>query len=74
MLPAPDLRTEYANTFQVGMAKDEVLLTACVSRQEKEQQGLLAMSPANAARLVPVLTRALQQYEEQFGQQTAPTA
>ena len=46
MLPAPGMNTIYANAFQTTFARGEILLTACVSRQEKDQQGpVLALEP-----------------------------
>ena len=48
MLPAPGMSTIYANAFQTTFARGEILLTACVSRQEKDQQGpMLAIQPGH---------------------------
>ena len=77
LLPAPGMRTIYANAFQTTFARGEILLTACVSQQEKDQQGpvltvqpqqRLGMSPQSAKRLAAALHQAIQQYEEQFGE------
>ena len=62
MLPAPGMGTIYANAFQTTFARGEILLTACVSRQENDQQGpvlavqpqkAIGMSPESAKRLAP---------------------
>lgn len=46
MLPAPALETIYANAFQTNYSHGEILLTACVSRNEQDQQGpVLAVQP-----------------------------
>lgn len=77
LLPAPGMRTTYANAFQTTFAAGEVLLTACVSQQERDQQGpvlavqpqlRLGMTPHSARRLAAALTQAIRQYEEQFGE------
>lgn len=77
MLPAPGMSTIYANAFQTTFARGEILLTACVSRKEQDQQGpvlavqpqqAIGMSPESAKRLAAALVQALQQYEEQFGE------
>ena len=79
MLPAPGMSTIYANAFQTTFARGEILLTACVSRQEQDQQGpvlavqpqqAIGMSPESAKRLAAALAQALQQYEAQFGEVT----
>lgn len=76
MLPAPGMGTIYANAFQTTFARGEILLTACVSRREQDQQGpvlavqpqqAIGMSPESAKRLAAALVQAIQQYEEQFG-------
>ena len=78
ILPAPGMTTLYANAFQTSFAQGEILLTASVSRQERDEQGpvlalqpqqALAMTPETARHLVQGLTQALQQYEARFGQQ-----
>lgn len=77
MLPAPALETIYANAFQTTFARGEILLTACVSRQENDQQGpvlavrpqqAIGMSPESAKRLAAALVQAIQQYEAQYGE------
>ena len=77
MLPAPALETIYANAFQTTFARGEILLTACVSRQENDQQGpvlavrpqqAIGMSPESAKRLAATLVQAIQQYEAQYGE------
>lgn len=64
MLPAPGMGTIYANAFQTTFARGEILLTACVSRQENDQQGpvlavrpqqAIGMSPESAKRLAAAL-------------------
>ena len=76
MLPAPGMDTIYANAFQTTFARGEILLTACVSRQENDQQGpvlavrpqqAIGMSPESAKRLAAALVQAIQQYEAQYG-------
>lgn len=76
ILPAPGMTTLYVNAFQTSCAQGEILLTASVSRQEKDEQGpvlalqpqqALAMTPESARRLVQGLSQTLQQYEAQFG-------
>ena len=76
-LPAPALETIYANAFQTTFARGEILLTACVSRQENDQQGpvlavrpqqAIGMSPESAKRLAAALVQAIQQYEAQYGE------
>ena len=76
MLPAHSAPTLYANAFQTYMAQGEILLTACLSRQENTPQGSLltvqpqqtiAMTPDSARRLLAALSQAMQQYETQFG-------
>lgn len=77
MLPAPALETIYANAFQTTFARGEILLTACVSRQENDQQGpvlavqpqkAIGMSPESAKRLAAALVQTIQQYEAQYGE------
>lgn len=77
MLPAPALETIYANAFQTTFARGEILLTACVSRQENDQQGpvlavqpqkAVGMSPESAKRLATALVQAIQQYEARYGE------
>ncbi len=77
VLPAPGMQTLYANAFQTNMNRGEIMLTACVSRGEKDQKGpvlvvqpqqALAMSPENAKRLVRTLAQTIHAYEEQFGE------
>ena len=77
MLPAPALETIYANAFQTTFARGEILLTACVSRQENDQRGpvlavrpqqAIGMSPESAKRLAAALVQAIQQYEAQYGE------
>ena len=77
MLPAPGMSTIYANAFQTTFARGEILLTACVSRQEKDQQGpvlaiqpqqAIGMSPESAKRLAAALAQVVQQYEAQYGE------
>lgn len=77
MLPAPALETIYANAFQTTFARGEILLTACVSRQENDKQGpvlavqpqkAIGMSPESAKRLAAALVQAIQQYEAQYGE------
>lgn len=77
MLPAPALETIYANAFQTTFARGEILLTACVSRQENDAQGpvlavqpqkAIGMSPESAKRLAAALAQAVQQYEARFGE------
>lgn len=86
MLPAPGMgtiyanafqTTFYANAFQTTFARGEILLTACVSRQENDQQGpvlavrpqqAIGMSPESAKRLAAALVQAIQQYEIQYGE------
>ena len=77
MLPAPGMSTIYANAFQTTFARGEILLTACVSRQEKDQQGpmlaiqpqqAIGMNPENAKRLAAALAQVVQQYEAQYGE------
>lgn len=77
MLPAPGMGTIYANAFQTTFARGEILLTACVSRQENDQQGpvlavrpqqAIGMSPESAKRLAAALVQAIQQYEAQYGE------
>lgn len=77
MLPAPALETIYANAFQTTFARGEILLTACVSRQENDQQGpvlavqpqkAVGMSPESAKRLAAALVQAIQQYEARYGE------
>ena len=55
----------------------EILLTACVSRQENDQQGpvlavqpqkAVGMSPESAKRLAAALVQAIQQYEARYGE------
>lgn len=76
LLSAPGMSTLYANAFQTTFARGEILLTACVSRKEQDQQGpvlavqpqqAIGMSPESAKRLAAALVQAIQQYEEQFG-------
>ena len=76
VLPAPNMKTLYANAFQTNIAQNELLLTASVSRQEKDDKGpflslqpqaALAMTPESARRLASALLQALQQYDERFG-------
>ncbi len=80
ILPAPGMTTLYVNAFQTSFAQGEIMITASVSRQEKDEQGpvlalqpqqALAMTPESARRLVQGLTQVLQQYEARFGQQAA---
>lgn len=75
MLPAPDMKTLYTNAFQTNIAQNELVLTASVSRQERDEKGpflslqpqaSLAMTPESARRLVSALVQALQQYDERF--------
>ena len=63
--------------FQTTFARGEILLTACVSRQENDQQGpvlavrpqqAIGMSPESAKRLAAALVQAIQQYEAQYGE------
>lgn len=63
--------------FQTTFARGEILLTACVSRQEKDQQGpvlaiqpqqAIGMSPESAKRLAAALAQVVQQYEAQYGE------
>ena len=77
MLPAPALETIYANAFQTTFARGEILLTACVSRQENDQQGpvlavqpqkAVGMRPERAKRLAAALVQAIQQYEARYGE------
>ena len=77
MLPAQGMSTIYATAFQTTFARGEILLTACVSRQEQDQKGpvltvqpqqAIGMSPESAKRLAAALAQALQQYEAQFGE------
>lgn len=77
MLPAPALETIYANAFQTNYSHGEILLTACVSRNEQDQQGpvlavqpqkAIGMSPESAKRLAAALVQAIQQYEAQYGE------
>lgn len=77
MLPAPGMSTIYTNAFQTTFARGEILLTACVSRQEKDQQGpvlaiqpqqAIGMSPESAKRLAAALAQVVQQYEAQYGE------
>lgn len=74
ILPAPGMMTLYANAFQTTFAPGEILLTASVSRQEKDEQGpvlalqpqaAIAMTPGTAKRLLQALHQTLQQYEAQ---------
>ncbi len=76
MLPAPDMKILYANAFQTHVGQNELLLTAAVSRQEKDDKGpvlalqpqvSLAMTPEGARHLASALLQALQQYDERFG-------
>lgn len=76
VLPAPEMKTLYTNAFQTNIAQGELLLTASVSRQEKDDKGpflslqpqaALAMTPDSARRLASALLQALQQYDERFG-------
>ena len=73
VLPAPEMKTLYTNAFQTNIAQGELLLTASVSRQEKDDKGpflslqpqaALAMTPDSARRLASALLQALQQYDE----------
>ncbi|WP_302260509.1 DUF3467 domain-containing protein [Desulfovibrio piger] len=77
MLPAPALETIYANAFQTNYSHGEILLTACVSRNEQDQQGpvlavqpqkAIGMSPESAKRLAAALVQTIQQYEAQYGE------
>lgn len=77
MLPAPGMGTIYANAFQTTFARGEILLTACVSRQENDQQGpvlavrpqqAIGMSPESAKRLAAALVQTIRQYEAQYGE------
>ena len=71
MLPAPGMGTIYANAFQTTFARGEILLTACVSRNEQDQQGpvlAVGMSPESAKRLAAALVQTIQQYEAQYGE------
>ncbi len=77
VLPAPGMTTLYTNAFQTGMGRGEILLTACVTRSEKDQQGPvlvvqpqqgLAMSPETAKRLAATLGQMVHAYEQQFGE------
>lgn len=77
MLPAPGMGTIYANAFQTTFARGEILLTACVSRNEQDQQGpvlavqpqkAIGMSPESAKRLASALVQTIQQYEAQYGE------
>lgn len=74
ILPAPGMTTLYANAFQTTFAPGEILLTASVSRQEKDEQGpvlalqpqtAIAMTPDTARRLLQALHQTLQQYDAQ---------
>ena len=76
ILPAHSTQTLYANAFQTCLARDEILLTVCLSRQESNPQGPLltvqpqqtiAMTPESARRLYAALEQTLQQYDTQFG-------
>lgn len=73
--PAQDMKTLYANAFQTNIVQGELLLTASVSRQERDEKGpflslqpqaSLAMTPESARRLASALVQALQQYDERF--------
>lgn len=77
MLPAPGMGTIYANAFQTNYSRGEILLTACVSRQENDQQGpvlavrpqqAIGMSPESAKRLAAALVQTIRQYEAQYGE------
>lgn len=76
LLPAPNLPTWYANAFQTAFQRGEILLTACVSRQEADGNGplltvqpqlCLGMGPESAKRLAAALAQAVNQYEQQHG-------
>lgn len=76
LLPAPNLPTWYANAFQTAFQRGEILLTACVSRQEADSEGplltvqpqlCLGMAPESAKRLAAALAQAVSQYEQQHG-------
>lgn len=76
LLPAPNLPTWYANAFQTAFQRGEILLTACVGRQEADSNGpllavqpqlCLGMNPESAKRLAAALAQAVSQYEQQHG-------
>lgn len=76
LLPAPSLPTWYANAFQTAFQQGEILLTACVGRQEADSNGpllavqpqlCLGMNPQSAKRLAAALAQAVSQYEQQHG-------
>ncbi len=72
VLPAPEMKTLYTNAFQTNIAQGELLLTASVSRQEKDDKGpFLSLQPQAALAMTPdrlasALLQALQQYDERF--------
>ena len=54
VLPAPEMKTLYTNAFQTNIAQGELLLTASVSRQEKDDKGpFLSLQPQAAALQAP---------------------
>ena len=75
MLPAPFMRTVYANAFHTQISADELLLTACVSLTERDAQGpvvevqpqvRLGMTINNAVQLADALQTALARHRSQF--------
>lgn len=76
IVPAPGIKTLYANAFQTSFAQGEILVNALVSRREEDAKGpvlalqpqaSLAMTPEAARRLLKALGETLRQYDAAFG-------
>lgn len=68
---------DYANQFEVGFSRDEVLLRMAQAYQGEDARARgaqVVMTPAYAKALLQLLTEAMAQYESAYGAVLAPGA